>query len=278
MKKLTIAAKLSAAVVFLWLVSGIASSAIAADAGASAIEKCIGAFESAEPIFADLRDFVGREIEGFDDEEGEYDEQEAKDMIVSLREYAKRLDGLISGTGGQAGDPSSNEGKTLAAVREYLNMLKNISGDMDDLVAYGIDFTEALKPLSEDDSFFDSYGDFADNLYLTTTESLELLRGINPPPYLAISHGDVIARVAEFQDFASDFQWAIYLDDPLRITSCVYRMDRIALMFEKCAENLNSDFLLQLWQAQRRLDGPISTLRDELSAYFALLEPKGRGA
>ncbi|MCL1793307.1 MAG: hypothetical protein FWG34_05525 [Oscillospiraceae bacterium] len=269
MKRNAIALKLAAVALCLSLISGIASSAAS---NQSAIEKCIGAFEAAEPIFAELQEFVRTEIEGFDDDDGEYDEEEAEAMIVKLREYADQLEKSISGLNGFSRDMDTGEGKTVAAVREYLAMLKNICGDMSEVIAYSIEFTDALKPMSEDDKEFESYGDFANNLYLITSESLELLREIKPPSYLAITHGDVIARIAEFRDFAADFQWATYLDDPLRIFSCEYRMDRIVVMFDKCAENINSDLLLQLKQAKRRLDESISTLHSELSAYFALLK------
>jgi hypothetical protein len=267
MKRNAIALKLAAVALCLSLISGIASSA----AGSSDIEKCFADFEAAEPIFAELREFVQEEIEGFDDD-GEYDEEEAGAMLVKLREYADQLEKSISGLNGFSRDMDTGEGKTVAAVREYLAMLKNICGDMSEVIAYGIDFNDALKPMAEDDKEFESYGDFANNLYLITSESLELLREIKPPSYLAITHGDVIARVAEFRDFAADFQWATYLDDPLRIFSCEYRMDRIVVMFDKCAENINSDLLLQLKQAKRRLDESIYTLHSELSAYFALLK------
>lgn len=274
MKKITVAAKLLAVMLCLLLISGVVSSAAAA-ADDGAADKCFDAFFDAEPIFAELLEFVQSETEALGDEESEYDADEARAMIDRLQSSLKHLDALISGI--PPGGMETGEKKTVKATRDYLEMLKNMSYDLHELISYSVDFSEAVMPMSEAGESYDDYEEFADELYTNTGASMEMLEKIKPPAYLAITHGDLLARVREFQEFALDFYVAASMDDPLRIYSCVYRMDRIEVMFTKCGDNLSADIELQLKQAERRLNGPISTLRDELSAVFAPLKSK-RGA
>ena len=270
--KMTIAAKLFAVILCLALISGIASSATAAEAGESGLGKCVDAFEAAESIFTDLKEFIQDESAASDDDEGEFDTSEAEAMLKELQDYVNRLDGLISGLDGLSQDMNTSEGKTVRATRDYLIMLKNMAYDLNELVGYSLDFYAAVMPMGEMDENVEDYEEFADMIYINTSESLEMLNDITPPAYLAITHNDLIARVQEFNDFALDFYMAAYMEDPLRIYSCMYRMDRIEAMFTKCGGNLDDDIMLQLRQAERRIGGPISTLRSELSATFELLK------
>ncbi|MCL2815446.1 MAG: hypothetical protein FWD23_12670 [Oscillospiraceae bacterium] len=272
MKKIAIAAKLTAVLLCLSLIAGVASSAAAAED--PVIGKCFDAFEAAEPIFSELLEFVRDEIAAADEDDAEFNADEAEAMIKQLQNFAKKLDTLTSAI--PPGDMDTGEGKTVKATRDYLTMLKNISGDMHELVKYSIEFVEAVMPMVEESESYENYEDLASEIYANTVASMEMLEKIKPPSYIAITHRDLLARVAEFQEFAADFYWAASMGDPLRIYSCVYRMARIDVMFTKCGDNLNADIELQLKQAERRLSGPISTLRDELSAAFAPLK-SGKG-
>jgi len=274
MKKMAVAAKLISVVLYLFVVAGIASSVLAADP--PPIVKCFEAFSYAELIFEDLREFVRDELAA-DDDEGEYSPEEAKALLASLKRSEERLDVLIAGLSGLTDDAGTNEGKTVRATVDYLAMLKNMACDMDELVAYSFDFYNAVMEMDILDEDTDSYDALADSIYTGTSKALELLEKITPPAYLAITHGDLIARIGEFKEFAVDFQLAADLLDPLRIYSCVYRMGRIEVMFGICGDNINGDILLQFRQAERRLEGPISVLRQELSAYFASLGLKKGG-
>jgi cytochrome c556 len=264
---------LAAVLICLSLISGITSSAVAA-AENSVIVNCFDAFKSAEPIFTDLQKFIKDEIESDDDDDAEFDENEALAMLDNLQDYVNRLEELISKISGPKGDMDTSEGKTVKATRDYLDMLKNMSYDLNELVAYSLDFIDAVWPMGEINEYAENYEELADDIYINTGESMELLNKIKPPSYLAITHGDLSPRVKEFQDFAEDFYIAAALGDPLRIYSCLYRLNRMESMFTKCGDNLNSDIQLQLLQAERRLNGPLSTLREELSANFALLKVK----
>ncbi|MCL2158239.1 MAG: hypothetical protein FWH48_02400, partial [Oscillospiraceae bacterium] len=178
---------------------------------------------------------------------------------------------LLGGLGGLPKNLDDSVGKTVAAVCEYLTMLKNITSDFSELIAYSMRIVEAAMCFEEIDDENATYEDLANQIYIGAINALELMNQTEPPAYLAISHKDFIARIQEFQDFALDFYVANNMGDPLRIYSCLYRMGRIATMFTICGNNLNGDLELQLLQAERRLNGPVATLHDELSANFALL-------
>jgi len=109
-------------------------------------------------------------------------------------------------------------------------------------------------------------------IYTTTGEALELLDSFTAPDYIAVTQGDLRARLQEFQDFSVDFYVAISMDDPLRIHSCVYRLSRISTLLEQWAENLMSDLQMQFTQAERRINGSIGLLHDELENNLALLK------
>jgi hypothetical protein len=252
------------------MIAGITGSAMAAD-GASALEKCFDAFSAAEPIFAEMQQSIQDEMNAADDDDSEFSPEEGEAVVKELQDYIKQLDKLISEVDGITVNAVNDAvNKTVDATRDYLTILKNISYDMHELVAYSLDFYTAVLPMEEFDDNVESYEELADEIYANTEASLEMLNKIKPPPYLAISHNDLIARVRELQDFAVDFYTAALLGDPLRTYSCVFRMNRIQVMFTQCGDNLNSDMLLQFEQAEFRLKGTVLTLRNELSAYFAL--------
>jgi len=290
MKKMTVAVKATAVVLYLFVVAGIASSVSVLAADTPPVGNCFEAFSYAELIFADMQKFVREEMAAADDDsEGEYSPEEAKAMFASLKRSEERLDVLIAGLSGLTDDAATNEGKTVRATRDYLAMLKNMAHDMGELVAYGFEYYEAVMLMdktSEDvnaedivdyDDWINAMHVYTSEVYTNSSRSLDALKKIKPPAYLAITHGDVVKRVEEFRDFAVDFSNAATLGDPLRIYSCIYRMGRITVTFGQCDANMTSDIFLQLRQAERRLDGQISTLRAELSAYFALLNLKKGG-
>ena len=245
-------------------------AAATADANA-ALTKAREAFESAGSIYTELSSSIDDEVAAADDEEGEFDFDEAGLLLGELDGYAKQLDGLLGGLSGLPKGLDDSVGKTVAAVCEYLTMLKNITSDFSELIAYSMRIVEAAMVFEEMDEEVSSYEALADQIYTSAYNAIELMNQTEPPPYLAISHGDFLARLQEFQDFALDFYIATNMGDPLRIYSCLYRMGRIETMFTICGNNLNSDLELQLLQAERRLNGPVATLHDELSANFALL-------
>jgi len=186
-------------------------------------------------------------------------------------ELIGQLDELIASLNEMPGDMATSEGKTVNAVREYLYMLRNMVSDIIELSGYFTDLDKAIIHMVQlnydlEDSMF------PEQLSNAISETQILFAKITPPSCLAVTHGDIEARLNEFQEFSDDFILAVQMEDPLRTYSCYYRTNRMKLMFFKCFDNVKADLSLQFKQAERRLNGPIKQLHDELSENLDLLK------
>ena len=229
------------------------------------LEKTSAAIETAEPIYQRLREIIADEIAAMEiEDDSDPDLEESEAGYEELGGYVKQLDGLISGLSGINGDLNSSDGKTVHAAMEYMSMLRSMSADLAELVRYSIDMYCAVEPMGMMDGDTDDFGILSEQIWSGCESVRILMEEIKPPSYLAITHNDMKARITEFRDFGEDFYKACYMEDPLRIYSCVYRLNRIVRMFDICGENLTADIDLQFTQAERRLNGPIAQLRDEL--------------
>ena len=243
---------------------------------AAAIEKVSKAFDAAEPIFEELKQTVAEDtVDPEDDADPDLDEMETE--IKELIGYAGQLDDLLSGLSGLPDDMNTSEGKTVSAAREYITMLKNLASDMAELGRYGVDLYSAVTVMDNIGDDAESYQEMAGQILVTTGKTLELLEEIKPPAYLAITHGDLVTRIQEFHDFAEDFYDAAEMNDPLRTYSCIYRLGRIGRMFTLYGDNLQTDMDLQSAQAERRINGPVTLLHDELSRNLSLLKASLKG-
>lgn len=244
-----------------------------------ALDKTSQALDAAEPIYQKLRELIEEEVDAMgveDDSEPDLDESEAG--YLELNGYAEQLDGLILSLNGLTGDPSASDGKTVRAAIEYLSMLRDMSSDLSELVRYGIDMYHAVEPMGMMDGDSDDFAVIAAQIWNGCEATRVMMEAIKPPSYLAITHNDLVARITEFRDFGEDFKYACSMEDPLRMYSCVYQTNRIIRMFDICDDNLTSDMDLQFTQAERRLNGPIAQLRDELMKNIETLNNAlGRG-
>ena len=237
------------------------------------LDKISGAVNAAEPVYQRLRKIISEEISAMGVEgETDSDIAESEAGYEELNGYTKQLDSLISGLSGLPGNPDSSDGKTVNAAREYLSMLRNMTADLAELVRYSIDMYYAVEPIGTVDGETEDFGVLAEQIWNGCELTRAMMEEVKPPSYMAITHGDMIARVTEFRDFGQDFYTACYMEDPLRIYSCIYRMNRIIRMFDICSENLDADMNLQLKQAERRLNGPVTQLRDELTKNLETLK------
>ena len=236
------------------------------------VEKASVAFDAAAAILEKLQNIVTEELasDGSDTDE-DFDTDEAEVFRNELGGDLAQIDMLLTSLNGLADDTESSEGKTVLAVREYLNMLRNISLDMRELLEYSVVLYEALVAMADFGEDYDGYSDFAYQLYYATGNAVDLMQEIVPPSYLKIAHDDLTIRIKEFQDFGEDFYVASELEDPLRFYSCMYRMNRIQVMLERCTDDLTNDVQLQFKQADKRLTGPIAVLHDELERNIRLL-------
>jgi hypothetical protein len=238
------------------------------------LNKTSDAVEAADPIYQRLIEIIADEIAYLDieDDESETDISESEAAWEEMNNFTIQLDGLLSGLKGLPDDLNTSEGKTVCAVKEYLNMIRNITVDMAELVRYNIDVYWAIDAMDNLDDDFDDFGIMAKQLWDATNLTKGMMEQIKPPSYLAITHNDMILRVTEFRDFSDDFDMACRIEDPLRIYSCLYRLNRIVRMFEVCGDNMKADLALQFSQAERRLNGPIGQLREELIRNLDLLK------
>ena len=239
----------------------------------AAISAASRAFDAAEPIFESLKESVAEELEGFEEEATEDTTvEDIEELTQELNDYVDQLDGLISDLSGFPDDMNTSVGKTIRATRDYLNMLRDMSADYAELAQYAVNLLNALTVLEKISGDVDSYIDLVDAIYTSTGEALEQMDSFTPPDYIAVTQSDLRLRLQEFQDFSVDFYSAINLEDPLRINSCVYRIGRISTMLEQWSENLMADLQLQFTQAERRINGPIEQLHNELKSNLALLK------
>ena len=249
------------------------AAANGAETARESIAKVAETFDASEPIYQKLNTLIAEEIAGFDSEdESDYNVDESKTAIKELDGYGEQLRDMLSGLSGLSDSPDTSDGKTVRAAREYLTMLQNMTADLSELIDYSVKLYEAVLPMESMYAETDDYEELADQIWNSTETVRGLLENIKPPSYLSITHGDLIARVTEFRDFALDFYIANQLGDPLRTYSCMYRMNRIVRMFDICNENLNADLELQIRQADHRMSGIISTIHDELTSNLAKLK------
>ena len=235
------------------------------------MEKAGEALAAAEPIYEKLLAMVLEEIDEWDDGGDDFDFRAVEESLAELEADLLLVETLRSSLGELRGNMDSPDGKTILATREFLTMLINISMDMQELFEYSIELMRAILVVSDIGENFDSYSHFAEKMYEATGMAVAMMNNLTPPSYLKIAHEDMTLRFGELQDFSLDLYFAAELDDPLRLSSCFSRMNRIEAQMNRCAENLDGDLLLQFEQAARRLTGQVATLHRELKSNIALL-------
>ena len=174
-------------------------------------------------------------------------------------------------TGADTFDSGSDEANAASAqaVKKYYAMIDGACRDLDAVFAYYFAMQDALQPMKEfsapeSTTAYNDYALFAGQLSQVISQSQKKIKDVVCPAYMSDSHKDFSARLDEFQSFCQDFSIAIQLSDPLRISSCNYRMQRLNLALEKCEDALTDDFNLQFTRVAERLNGEISELRGEL--------------
>jgi len=254
-------------------IPGVTLAAGGQDSARAAIAKVSETVDAAGPIHQKLKETIADEIASLGTEnDSEPDLEESRTGLKEMEGYTEQLKGLLAGLNGLSDNPETSDGKTVRAAREYLTMLKDMTSDLSELIGYSIDLYEAVLLMDGMDVEVDGYDELAQQIWDATNATKDRLEQIKPPPYFVISHNDLIIRVTEFRDFAVDFYTAGELEDPLRIYSCIYRMDRIVRMFDICSENLDADIDMELRQAERRLNGPIALIHEELTRNLDILK------
>ena len=220
---------------------------------------------------------LGKLIDWMEDDDEEATQKQMQEklddlkvLIANLTKLRNEIDALPAGT-------QSGTKLTINAAREYFRRLSAVAEDSREVLAYGVELWAALDPVTnfdppESTTEYWDYSLFAGQLSMAVSQSQNMLKRASVPAYMADSHSDLVKRMDEYQSFCQDFSIAVQLDDPLRIYSCMYRMDRLEMMIGKCGDNLDEDLVLQFAQLRKRLNGSVAALRTELKSNIALLQ------
>jgi hypothetical protein len=233
-----------------------------------------------------ILEIAEEEMSAYYSEDADYSDYSYEDVLAReernagyLLGYADEADALAEELDGLSSDMSAGGGRdefyadqakflTVTAARDYLGMLSDSARDFSFVLTYDAGLYKALTPMFD---WFDSEEGVSDDYYLYASsaseaiaETLRLLGELEPPQALHLAHADVKLRVDEFRVLFEDFAYAVEIDDPLRIYSCRYRLDRLATDFDEASDELYNDMYIQLDRVLERMYGQIDTLRYEL--------------
>jgi hypothetical protein len=172
-------------------------------------------------------------------------------------------------------EPSYDQ--TIEAAKAYFTELSSAGNDLKSIFDYSFAIRDALLPMEEFNETESTTG-LEDNALIAgqlsqvTSQSQKALAEVEYPKYMEDSHSSLLARIDEFQVFCQDFSVAVQLVDPLRIASCVYRLQRLSIMLDECDQNMTDDFNLQFEQVIKRIDGRIAKQRSELETNIQALQ------
>lgn len=208
------------------------------------------------------------------DPEDDYDEVEAKydeliDQIALLDEISSSF------TPSFTEEESLN--KTIEVYQLYLSDIRQSAEDMKTVFDYYFSMHEALKPFNEF-SYAESttgYTDFAlmaGQLSQVISQTQRALKEVSCPSFMKSSHDRLLVRIDEMQGFSQDFSIAVQMGDVLRLSSSVYRADRISKLIDQGNRKLDEDFSLQFQRAADRLNGRVAAMRKELLENIDILQ------
>lgn len=272
--------------VFLALISGCANDAYAEMGNdLSAMQENILATED---ISARLVDICNWQIEdskqyweeydnaiknGATFDPGDSDDTEVEAKYDELSQQIIALDTIAASftpTGQDAFD------QTAAVYAQYLNDLKLSAADMKTMFDYYFEMREALKPFeefsyAENTTGYTDYALMAGQLSQIITQTQKALADVSCPPFMKSSHDTLVLRIDEMQSFSQDFSIAVQMGDVLRLSSSVYRSERISKLIDQGDRKLDEDFSLQFQQTADRLTGRAAQMREELLKNIAVL-------
>ena len=202
--------------------------------------------------------------------------EEIQAKYDELMTYIAEIDALKARIDSLPSVKDPNEALVLQAAKDYFGMLERALADLASIFDYFFATQDALEPMAtfeppEITTGLYDYSLYAGQLSQVVGQSQAKLAKVACPEYMKDSHADFAMRVDEYQSFCQDFSVAVQFNDPLRIASCNYRIQRLNLMLEKSNDAVTDDFNLQFHQVANRLNGSISTLRMELLANIKLL-------
>ncbi len=235
-------------------------------------EICNDQIEDAE-LYWKAHDSALQNGEMFDPEDN-YDEVKA-----TYDELTQQI-GLLETVSGSYAPPSTGEDsfdKTAAVYLLYLGDIRQSAEDMRLVFDYYFAMRDALEPFenfsyAENTTGYNDYALMAGQLSQVISQTQQALKEVDCPPFMQSSHDALLVRIDEMQGFSQDFSVAVQMGDVLRLTSSVYRSDRINKLINQCDRNLDEDFTLQFQHAVDRLNGRVVAMRKELLSNIDILQ------
>ncbi len=207
------------------------------------------------------------------DPEDNYDEVKAK--YDELTAQIEQLDAMSGSFTSSTADESFD--KTVEVYTLYLGDIKQSAEDMKTVFDYYFEMREALEPFeefsyAENTTGYTDYALMAGQLSQVIAQTQQALKDVVCPPFMKSSHDALLVRIDEMQGFSQDFSIAVQMGDVLRMASSVYRSDRISKLIDQGDRKLDEDFTLQFEQTVERLNGRITTMRNELVENIEILQ------
>lgn len=187
----------------------------------------------------------------------------------SVKSYISEIEGYQKSIGKLDDTDSDQAAKTVAAAGEYFSRLSACLADLDTIMTFYADETDAQAPINEYDS--ESYGDdvygILDGLYTAIDDTIINFRAIGTcPSYMKETFDNYIEKVGVYEKMIESMYLGYSLDDPLRSLSADELFERQSITISKCELDMFDLFTLQFEKVSERLNGNISELETELQS------------
>ncbi|OQB23738.1 MAG: hypothetical protein BWY11_01622 [Firmicutes bacterium ADurb.Bin182] len=253
-----------------------------APASANTLATATSFVAAAEGLLKEAREIIDWQIEESTKEMEEYEQAikngeayENDDSIdedweksVQLAECAAKMNALAEAFSKIEKTGDKDIDLTVDATAHYLGKAKSALADLMEIVVFYFEEYEALRPFMEFPEIQDDtdYMVYTEKLWDTVNLSIQNLKSVDCPPFMRENYEKWIEQFGAYKTLCEDLYYATSLIDPLRINSCTYRADRISVTIDVYAKKLTNDFNLQYGKVGERIDGPITTLGNEIKA------------
>jgi len=198
----------------------------------------------------------------------------------SVKDYITEIEGFQKDIGKIGNTDSDQAAKTVTAAQEYFSRLSGCLDDLDIIMTFYADETDAQAPINEYDA--ESYGDdvyaILDGLYTAIDDTIINFRAIKTcPGYMQETFDNYIEKVGVYEKMIDSMYLGYSLDDPLRSLSADELFERQSITVTKCELDMFDLFTLQFEKVSERLSGNISELYGELLANCKLISSAGEG-
>lgn len=266
------------AVLFLLSLTGCAAPTSAA----GRLSTASSFVTAAEGLLGEAREIIDWQIEESTREMQEYDEairngetyesdtsiDEDWEKAVQLARCTARMSALADAFAEVEKTNTAEVDLTIDATAHYLGMAKSALEDLLRIMVFYFEEYEATRPIME----FPDAGDnvdfliYTEKLWESVDSSIQKLEAVDCPPFMQQNYEAWIEQFGAYKTVCEDLYYASQLLDPLRLSSCYNRLNRINVTIDVYGQKLTEDFNLQYGKVGERIDGPISKLGSEIKA------------